>query len=74
MTQLVITKQLMKEGEHARLLERVLIVIEDDKKEPTGNKQAHTELAARMRIRDPGSAPVLGDRVPYVFIKGPKGE
>lgn len=39
-----------------------------------------------MRIRDPGmsllqvlaltvgSAPVLGDRVPYVFIKGPKGK
>lgn len=26
-----------------------------------------------MRKRDPGSAPALGDRVPYVFIKGAKG-
>jgi DNA polymerase delta subunit 1 len=30
-------------------------------------------LAARMRDRDPSSAPVLGDRVPYVMIKGMKG-
>lgn len=33
-------------------------------------KQAHVELAERMRKRDPGSAPQLGDRVPYVIIKG----
>ena len=26
------------------------------------------ELAERMRKRDPGSAPRLGDRVPYVII------
>lgn len=36
-------------------------------------KQAHTELASRMRSRDPGSAPNLGDRVPYVITKGTKG-
>ncbi|XP_031548890.1 DNA polymerase delta catalytic subunit-like [Actinia tenebrosa] len=36
-------------------------------------KQAHSELAARMRKRDPGSAPKLGDRVPYVIIAGSKG-
>ncbi|KAJ2517092.1 DNA-directed DNA polymerase delta [Coemansia sp. RSA 1939] len=35
-------------------------------------KQAHVELAKRMRKRDPGSAPQLGDRVPYVLIKGTK--
>eukprot|EP01134_Creolimax_fragrantissima_P003471 CFRG3471T1 len=35
-------------------------------------KQAHVELAARMRKRDAGSAPNLGDRVPYVIIKGAK--
>ncbi|VDM61514.1 unnamed protein product, partial [Angiostrongylus costaricensis] len=35
-------------------------------------KQAHVELAARMRKRDPGSAPRLGDRVPYVFIASAK--
>ena len=26
-----------------------------------------------MRERDPNTAPVLGDRVPYVIIKGVKG-
>ncbi|KAH9128699.1 hypothetical protein LEN26_005754 [Aphanomyces euteiches] len=31
-------------------------------------KQAHTELAARMKKRDPGSAPVLGERIAYVII------
>ncbi|GAA5952659.1 hypothetical protein JCM10213_005216 [Rhodosporidiobolus nylandii] len=35
-------------------------------------KQAHTELAARMKARDAGSAPALGDRVAYVIIKGTK--
>lgn len=35
--------------------------------------QAHVILAARMRERDPSTAPVLGDRVPYVMIKGMKG-
>eukprot|EP00039_Didymoeca_costata_P030835 m.31646 g.31646 ORF g.31646 m.31646 type:complete len:1080 (+) comp8334_c0_seq1:529-3768(+) len=35
-------------------------------------KQAHVELAERMRKRDPGSAPSMGDRVPYVFIKSHK--
>lgn len=37
-------------------------------------KQAHVELAERMRKRDAGSAPNLGDRVAYVIIKGIKGE
>lgn len=32
-------------------------------------KQAHVELAMRMRKRDPGSAPSVGDRVPYVIIQ-----
>ncbi|KAL8639587.1 MAG: hypothetical protein Q9228_003397 [Teloschistes exilis] len=36
-------------------------------------KQAHVELAERMRKRDPGSAPNLGDRVAYVIIKGAGG-
>ena len=29
--------------------------------------------SARMRKRDPGSAPNLGDRVPYVIIAAKKG-
>ena len=37
------------------------------------NKQAHVELAMRMRKRDPGSAPNVGDRVPYVIIQAAKG-
>jgi DNA polymerase delta subunit 1 len=37
-------------------------------------KQAHVELANKMRKRDPGSAPQLGDRVPYVIVAGPKGQ
>ena len=36
-------------------------------------KQAHVELAERMRQRDAGSAPALGDRVAYVVVKGIKG-
>ncbi|KAI5187133.1 DNA polymerase delta subunit 1 [Nematocida homosporus] len=31
---------------------------------------AHVELAERMRKRDPGSAPGVGDRVSYVVVKG----
>ena len=36
-------------------------------------KQAHVELAERMRKRDLGSAPALGDRVAYVIVKGAGG-
>ena len=36
-------------------------------------KQAHDELAKRMKKRDAGSAPALGDRVAYVIVKGMKG-
>ena len=36
-------------------------------------KQAHVELAHKMRKRDAGSAPKLGDRVPYVIIAAAKG-
>ncbi len=36
-------------------------------------KQAHVELAERMRKRDAGSAPALGDRVAYVIVKGSQG-
>ncbi|PRP82977.1 DNA polymerase delta catalytic subunit-like [Planoprotostelium fungivorum] len=36
------------------------------------NKQAHAELAERMRKRDPHTAPAIGDRVPYVIIQAAK--
>lgn len=41
--------------------------------EDYAGKQAHVELAERMKLRDAGSAPALGDRVAYVIIKGIKG-
>lgn len=37
-------------------------------------KQAHVELANKMRKRDAGTAPKLGDRVPYVIIQAGKGK
>lgn len=37
-------------------------------------KAGHVELALRMKQRDPGSAPNVGDRVPFVIIKGAKGD
>ena len=36
-------------------------------------KQAHVELAAKMRVRDPATAPAVGDRVAYVIVKAAKG-
>lgn len=36
-------------------------------------KQAHVELAEKMKKRDAGSAPSLGDRVAYVIVKASKG-
>eukprot|EP00455_Lapot_gusevi_P013195 TRINITY_DN1637_c0_g3_i3.p1 TRINITY_DN1637_c0_g3~~TRINITY_DN1637_c0_g3_i3.p1 ORF type:complete len:670 (+),score=201.46 TRINITY_DN1637_c0_g3_i3:299-2011(+) len=36
------------------------------------NKQAHVELAERMRQRDAANAPSVGDRVAYVITKGHK--
>ncbi|CDW90396.1 dna polymerase delta catalytic subunit-like [Stylonychia lemnae] len=36
-------------------------------------KQAHVELAERMRKRDEASAPSQGDRIAYVMIKAAKG-
>jgi len=61
---LVITKGLNKRIED-----------KDGKKEGGGygNKQAHVELAAKMRQRDEASAPNVGDRVSYVMLKALKG-
>lgn len=35
-------------------------------------KQGHVELAKKMARRDPANAPTIGDRVPYVMVKGTK--
>ncbi|KAI0866034.1 DNA polymerase delta catalytic subunit [Xylaria cubensis] len=50
-----------------------LVITKALTKESYDAKQAHVELAARMKKRDPGSAPGLGDRVAYVMIKGASG-
>lgn len=76
MSQLVITKALAKAGSffftslvaNSKDLELIYPLSLD-----YAAKQAHVELANRMRARDAGSAPSLGDRVAYVIIKGTKG-
>ncbi|EME47501.1 hypothetical protein DOTSEDRAFT_50888 [Dothistroma septosporum NZE10] len=50
-----------------------LVITKALTKSDYANKQAHTELAERMRKRDAGSAPALGDRVAYVMVKGAAG-
>ncbi|KAF3939318.1 hypothetical protein ABW19_dt0202396 [Dactylella cylindrospora] len=50
-----------------------LVITKALSKEEYAAKQAHVELAERMRKRDAGSAPTLGDRVAYVIIKGAGG-
>ncbi|XP_066592819.1 DNA polymerase delta catalytic subunit [Prorops nasuta] len=50
-----------------------LVVTKELSKTDYTAKQIHVELAAKLKKRDPGTAPKLGDRVPFVFIKGAKG-
>ncbi|KAK4212108.1 DNA polymerase delta catalytic subunit [Rhypophila decipiens] len=50
-----------------------LVITKALTKDDYAAKQAHVELAHRMKKRDAGSAPGLGDRVAYVMIKGAAG-
>ncbi|KAK0090917.1 hypothetical protein PV325_000083 [Microctonus aethiopoides] len=50
-----------------------LIVTKELTKTDYAARQAHVELAAKMKKRDPGTAPKLGDRVPYIFTSAAKG-
>ncbi|EGO22139.1 hypothetical protein SERLADRAFT_451027 [Serpula lacrymans var. lacrymans S7.9] len=50
-----------------------LVITKALSKAEYSGKQAHVELAGRMKQRDAGSAPALGDRVAYVIVKGMKG-
>ena len=50
-----------------------LVITKALSKDAYKSKQAHTELAERMKKRDAGSAPTLGDRVAYVIVKGAGG-
>lgn len=50
-----------------------LVITKELTKNEYAAKQAHVELAAKMKKRDPGNAPKLGDRVPYVLTSAAKG-
>nr|BAJ78758.1 DNA polymerase delta catalytic subunit [Gynaikothrips ficorum] len=50
-----------------------LVITKELTKSDYAAKQAHVELAAKMKKRDPGNAPKLGDRVPFVLISASKG-
>ncbi|KXX78761.1 DNA polymerase delta catalytic subunit [Madurella mycetomatis] len=50
-----------------------LVITKALTKDDYAAKQAHVELAQRMKKRDAGSAPALGDRVAYVMVKGAAG-
>lgn len=49
-----------------------LVITKELTKNEYSAKQAHVELAAKMKKRDPGTAPKLGDRVPYVLCAAAK--
>uniref|UniRef100_A0A0A9YLY9 DNA polymerase n=1 Tax=Lygus hesperus TaxID=30085 RepID=A0A0A9YLY9_LYGHE len=50
-----------------------LVITKELAKTDYAAKQAHVELANKMKKRDAGSAPKLGDRVPFVIIAAAKG-
>lgn len=50
-----------------------LVITKELTKNEYAAKQAHVELAKKMAKRDKGTAPKLGDRVPYVLTTGTKG-
>ena len=50
-----------------------LVITKALSKADYASKQAHVELVDRMKKRDAGSAPTLGDRVAYVIVKGAGG-
>ncbi|RZC43128.1 DNA polymerase delta catalytic subunit [Asbolus verrucosus] len=49
-----------------------LVITKELTKADYAAKQAHVELSKKMTKRDPGNAPKLGDRIPYVIIAATK--
>lgn len=49
-----------------------LVITKELTKEDYTAKQAHVELSKKMKKRDPGNAPKLGDRIPYVITAASK--
>lgn len=50
-----------------------LVITKELTKNDYAAKQAHVELAQKMKKRDAGTAPKLGDRVPYIICSATKG-
>ncbi|KAI0255835.1 DNA polymerase family B-domain-containing protein, partial [Lactifluus subvellereus] len=67
------TKQIISDLLQNRVDMSQLVITKALAKSDYSGKQAHVELVERMRQRDAGSAPALGDRVAYVIVKGIKG-
>ncbi|KAG6813826.1 DNA-directed DNA polymerase delta [Tricholoma furcatifolium] len=67
------TKQMISDLLQNKIDMSQLVITKALAKSDYAAKQAHVELAERMKQRDAGSAPALGDRVAYVIIKGIKG-
>ncbi|PSR90586.1 hypothetical protein PHLCEN_2v4879 [Hermanssonia centrifuga] len=67
------TKQIISDLLQNKVDMSQLVITKALAKTDYAGKQAHVELAERMKQRDAGSAPALGDRVAYVIIKGVKG-
>ncbi|KAH9933323.1 DNA polymerase family B-domain-containing protein [Fomitopsis serialis] len=67
------TKQIISDLLQNKVDMSQLVITKALAKADYAGKQAHVELAERMKQRDAGSAPALGDRVAYVIIKGVKG-
>lgn len=77
MSQLIITKELGKktqgqEEEENKTNKRKGGKPKTENKNSYTAKMPHVTLADKMRKRDPATAPNVGDRVPYVIIKGAK--
>lgn len=49
-----------------------LVITKELTKADYSAKQAHVELSKKMTKRDPGNAPKLGDRIPYVITAAAK--
>ncbi|XP_044735057.1 DNA polymerase delta catalytic subunit [Chrysoperla carnea] len=66
------TKQVISDLLCNRIDISQLIISKELTKNEYTAKQAHVELAKKMKQRDAGTAPQLGDRVPFVIISATK--
>jgi DNA polymerase elongation subunit (family B) len=66
--QAFVTEMLLKVIENKVPLEKFVVTkaLRDDYKTP--EQIAHRVLADRMERRDPGTAPKVGDRIPYIYV------